>query len=474
MKHILLLVMTFLSFSAHADLLERIQLEDNIRSRIESVLRPYDKDSKALVRIEFKKYDGVLPGMAMLASDSSSPLKIESTDVDKVWIEIYSQDQTAAKKVEGLIYQQVPVEKARIQLSYKTMEKTPNVTNPFPLDSETFQKVYETTTRSMSWTLVFALVACTVLTFGFFFYQNNVRLREFKAQMTALATAISESSSYSQAIPVNSPKEQSASLVSPEFASEASQRIENFDSKGLLELFFDCYWCEEDGYAHWLWKQLSFEKQRQLVSEFAPLKNYVTYFVSSEPQALAYHEHPYYLNPSAMKTYSQEQVSAEVKKTPGLWHSVSPMRQERMDLPFADKLKATQSAPASAFPALTTASKPRSFAPTASWGQLRPDDELALFQNPEMVPAALRPHVQSLIWLAHKSDAFVQSVLAQYDARSLASAWVGPQEVLSRLEVQLPEKKRALLKTYLEKTTPSRHSSVYVSLVQEGHREEAA
>jgi hypothetical protein len=90
------------------------------------------------------------------------------------------------------------------------------------------------------------------------------------------------------------------------------------------------------------------------------------------------------------------------------------------------------------------------------------------------VPVALRENIQTLVWLAQKDDAFIQKTLSRYDARSLASAWVGPEAVLKKLEAQLPEKKLKLLLNYREKTIPSRHSDAYASLVAEGFKNEAA
>jgi hypothetical protein len=72
------------------------------------------------------------------------------------------------------------------------------------------------------------------------------------------------------------------------------------------------------------------------------------------------------------------------------------------------------------------------------------------------------------VWLAQKDPETIRSTLEKYDARSLASAWIGPVEILSKLEQSLPEKKAKLLQTYRSKITPSRESAAYQALAKEG------
>lgn len=102
------------------------------------------------------------------------------------------------------------------------------------------------------------------------------------------------------------------------------------------------------------------------------------------------------------------------------------------------------------------------------------EDEALLFRSPELAPAPLRKQLRSLVWLAHRDDETIRKVLARFDARSLASVWVGPDEVLKRLEQQIPEKKLKLLANYRQKDSPSRQSPTFDALVEEGLRDEAA
>jgi hypothetical protein len=109
-----------------------------------------------------------------------------------------------------------------------------------------------------------------------------------------------------------------------------------------------------------------------------------------------------------------------------------------------------------------------------SWGDVTGSDEVVLYENPEMVPVQMRKHVRSLVWLAQKDAEYVKQVLAKYDARSLAEAWIGPDEVLKSLETGLPEKKLRLLQTYRAKLALSRDSDIFQVLVDEGLKDEVA
>jgi len=181
------------------------------------------------------------------------------------------------------------------------------------------------------------------------------------------------------------------------------------------------------------------------------------------------------LDPSDWSDVSEENLAKMVRTSGSTWHFLSPMRQKHLPLSFEEKLRALQSEPSKAKPTKPTAkSQPRSFENKPSWGEMSLEDESSVFQQPDMVPETLRPFVKSLLWLAQKDQSFVEQTLSKYDARALASAWIGPQEVLAKLEAALPEKKRKLLLTYASKTHASRQSSAYMALVEEGFKNEAA
>jgi hypothetical protein len=102
-----------------------------------------------------------------------------------------------------------------------------------------------------------------------------------------------------------------------------------------------------------------------------------------------------------------------------------------------------------------------------SWGDLSVEDEVSLLKNPQVVPIALRGQIKSLVWLSLLPEEEIRAKLEQVDAKSLASAWVGPEEMLDRLESFLPERKKELLRNYRQRITAQRDSDSFVWLWEE-------
>jgi hypothetical protein len=204
------------------------------------------------------------------------------------------------------------------------------------------------------------------------------------------------------------------------------------------------------------------------------MKDYSLYCVDIRPNELSYHEHPYYLAPRGLLWTSQEDLSSQVRKDFSLWHFLSPMRQQNLPLNLEERLTAVQTKPDSKKSFSEGHSPLRILEAKLTWKDLSSEDEATLLNHPEMVPVTMRRNIRSLVWLVQKDDVFIQKALARYDARSLALAWIGPEDLLKKLEAHLPEKKLKLLLNYKEKMAPSRSSDAYASLVAEGFKNEAA
>lgn len=470
-----ILLLTILTGAfAHADLLDRVKLEDTLRGRIEDAFRIYDEKAKVFVRLDYKaNYQNALPGMNSENEGGYGPLKIEGADIVKINVEVYSELDPVPAEAKETLYRVLPVDKNKVAMSFKKSKVAPVKESPKPIDSASLTGVMNEAVWGFSKNLfsLSGVMGFVILAVGF--YLNSRRLREFKQQFSALTAALSELSLGGQAAPAPATREAAAPVAKPSGHGEKSQ-VEKMAPTSLQELFADCYWCERDAYAHWLWQEMSNEQRKSLLAEIDFMRAYSVSFMSLAPEEVGYHTHPYYLDPSPLKALSQDDLAKIVKAQNGLWHAISPLRQQSLPLSFGEKLAALQSAPSSNKSAFTGRSPLRTLEMKPTWGDVTEADELALFENPEMVPPALRPHVSSLVWLAQKDAETIQKALGKFDARALASAWIGPDEVLKKLEAQLPEKKLKLLQTYREKTPPQRRSPSYLSLVQEGIKNDAA
>lgn len=475
MKHILVFFIVIFSSLGRADLLDRMKLEESFKTRIEDAFRIYDPEARAVLRFEYKNFKGTLPGISNEMSQSDfTPRSIETSDISRLSVEIYTKIDTVNEDIKNYILKVIPIEKRKISISYRKLspltEKQPFST----LDPKSFSEILRNVMDSFTKSLAIGFAVLFVIGLGIIYQRDSRKFREFKTQVQILSSAMAERGSAPLTAQTPLATNNSRTITSGSFSGNYA--LKNLDLSFLKEVFADCYWSHEDAYAHWLWKNIESSQKSALIAQLPLLKEYSLYFVELEPAELSYHEHPYYLEPLGLLYTSQEDLSEEIKKDFSLWHFLSPMRQQTMPLSLEDRLKAIQTKPDGKKPKFSekNQSRPRTLETKLSWGELSADDERTLFDHPDMVPISMRQNIQSLVWLAQKEDSFIQNALSRYDARSLASAWVGPEEVLSKLQAQLPEKKLKLLLTYKEKLTPTRNSPIYISLVAEGLRNEAA
>lgn len=479
-KHFILMLIVATSVAtARADLLDRMRLEDTLKNRIEDAFRLYDPKAKALIRFDYKTFNGTLPGTSIETQGQVNPYNVDSGDINRVTIEIFTDLDETPAEAKDYVLRVIPIEKSKVVVEYKKLKTQFPKEVPRPhLDPEALSTIAHETMNTMTKTMGAIFGGCLLLCFGFLFHQNSKKLKEFKQQVQLLTVALSENASAPMpaAPSASAGANASGGFGGGSSSSKDSHSLKNLQLESLKELFADCYWSREDGYAHWLWKNIEGSQKKSLMEQFTLMKDYSLYFVTVSPREMSYHEHPFYMDPQGMLWTSQEDLSAQIRKDFSLWHFVSPMRQQSLPLSLEERLQAVQTKPEGKKSAFDNKqhSPQRVLETKLSWGELSSEDESALYEHPEMVPVSLRENIQSLVWLAQKEDAYIQRTLSRYDARSLASAWVGPEAVLKKLEAQLPEKKLKLLLNYREKTIPSRHSDAYASLVAEGFKNEAA
>lgn len=479
MKKALLLTLSLLMVPviSQADLLDQLNLEQTLQERLQNTFKMFDDSAKIVVKLEFDSFQGILPGTNFSDGEKISPEKIQLNDIKKINVDIYSSLEAIPPGAQDALYKAVPVEnKKNVFIHFsKVDQKLVKLSKSIEV-----KDLFEVADKTI-WTFAKLIFAIFALGFGCTFYLSNSfskkRSSELKEQIKVLAGALAEGSG-NKATPRTSPAFTPSMPQNQNFVTSSSKNqdsiLDTLSTNSLKEIFADCYWTEQDGYANWLWKNISTEQKKEITSELPFLKEYSLFFVTTAARPMSYHEHPYYMEPCSLAQISQKDLSESVKKDIGLWHAISPMRKENMKLGFDEKLKAIQAKPSVSGFTAKTKSALRTFSATPTWGELSLTDEAAIFNNPQMVPDNLRKHVKTLAWLALKSPEEIKSVLSQFDTRSLAAAWIGPEEILKALEAHLPEKKLKLLLVYKEKSNPNRYNDVYQLLVDEGLKSEAA
>lgn len=471
---IFLVLLTLIPGIAFSDLLDRVRLEEALRTRLEQIVQTKDAKARVLARVDYQKFETELPGTSSRGNDFT-PSRLELSDIAKLEIDVYTELADIDADTRKLLIESAHVPSNRVKLTVhnvQTPEAARRAVEAKDL-SEIAEKSVSELTRETRFFLA-GMFAMMLLAGAGVWWMAKRRMKEFKDQVILLANAISEGGGGGARM-APAPSASTPAFRASNSAGPSNERmLKEVPQQAVNELFADCYWTKNDGYAHWLWKNLDSDQRTQALSKLSFMSEYSLSFVSNIPVEQAHHEHPFYISPISCAHLSMIDVDAAVSKDLSIWHKLSPMRQMCSTLPLKSKVKAVATKPAAAFSWPSTPSTQRKLDSKVAFGQISSDDEAALFETPNLAPLELRGNIRSLVWLAQKDEAFIKSVLARFDARSLASAWVGPEVVLKKLEACVPEKKMKLLRMHLEREEPSRDSSVYDSLVQEGLRNEAA
>lgn len=465
------LILFFTMTTAQADLLGRIRVEDALKERLENALKIQDPTAQVTVRIEYNKYqsDEDLPGTNQTANKMYYADKVETTDINKMNIQYFSEKPEVTPEQTALIYSLLPVEKNRVSFSFKSM--LPVNPKAAPIEVKDINEIADKSIRLLSLMLGSALgLACLI--FGFALFFNNSKNRSlFKQQIGSLVSALSSGSfggSGSSVSQRNVEKSVGSSIIQ---ASE-EKFFEGYSDQSLVAIFSDLYWCEKDAEANYLWNNITNHHRAVLLEKVDFIYEYAMYFsrLENDPEAavVSLTKHPYYTQPLDLNKTSQEALLQIVKKNFGLWNKISPLRQQSLSLSLKDKIKANSAANLSVVAEKFPTSKPRVLPRYVNFGEISFEDELEIFKDEKIIPQNLKEHVPSLVWLAFKDVDFIKEKLEKLDAKFLASAWIATPEVLEKLEQGLPEKKLQLLKSYLNTVKPSKSSSAFQALFELG------
>lgn len=479
MKFILILLSLFAGLTAQADLYEKIRIEDAIRVRIEQSVHSYDPEGRVQVQFQYRNFQGLLPGMTNTNErDTFSPNKIEASDIVSVKVQVSAKFEKIPEDLLTTIYSQVPVSSGRIAFKYNYV-KPLVVEKLVPIQAKDLNDIVDKTIAALAKLFMILVGASVIIIMINSYLQTRKKLGAMKEQMNLLTSAVSENGGGSNQ-PAFIPQAPAASDFGAGRglsggASAAGLALENFALPSLQEIFADAYWCFEDEYAHWMWQNIDNRQKKELMMAMPFMRTYSLHFINLPVIEKIYHNHPCYLEPLAINDLSQNDLAIAVRKNLPLFHHLSSLRQSNLPLTIEEKLKAL-GAPASA--KFTWANDKqstfRTFTPQMQWGNISDKDEALLFKNPKIVPQEIKENINSLVWLAQRDEDYIKQVLAKYDAKSLSSAWVGPVEVLSKLEAHLPDKKLKNLNDYRQKNLATKKSIIFQSLFREGLKNDAA
>lgn len=484
MKSLITLTFTLLlSLPALAASLEqRMAVENDYRNRVRNVIERVDPAAIVQVRVDLKKVIAEdLPGMGFGAEitpvDRSGQLNKSS--IEKVSVRIATQIETVPDWIKNEINlaighdikTDIAIEKAKGVITDSQTEMT-----KFAMAAT--QSAVEGIS-SLKWGL-WSLAA------GLFFMLTAIGfiLNRFAQRLENSLTKVIEekivpamqTSGRGAAMPVSESTKESKPLnlsIAGATGAGGQKELADIPVDALLSLFSDCYWTHSDGYAHYLWTQMSQEQRKKVLDSEGADPKYFSYFLQFPIENLNYHfDARYLLLTRDFEKVDQKDLAEWVVANPAHYRRITPLRWDLLPLDLEERLKfmevSDDSAEKSKAPKVGKSSSPRKLKEKLQIKKLTPADENFAWSNPSKVPAESRAELPSLIWLGLCPSEKIASVLGDLDARQLATAWVGPEEVLAKLKSTLAPKKQEMLEHFLKDGNPNRQSEIFKYLAEAG------
>ena len=455
---------------AQASFSLRFDLESRIQEKVRSLVTPFDPYSQVMVTVHVKELSVELPGVGTSAvhmESNTSPTALSLDDIDSIDVSVITQLDPLPESLKKLIESAIDIPVQKKHLEFKKMPEDTMKLIPVVAPAANHLAAFtDGLFKRLNWLFAFSAFGLCVLVFGMFFRRKGFKsqteaLKNIADGMKELSTSGIGSSSGAGSAPQSSPV--SSPIHSNELSANDRDWIQALGIDGLTALLSDCYWCEEDGYAAWVWKQIRPDLAQEVFKKWPRAREYFGALSGTHELASNYHHHPYYLKPLPLEDVSSDDLQTWVKHHPSIWPELSPLRQAKFSLTLMERLALNEKQSAliaDILPELPKASiKTRVLHRPFSVGKLSEQDEMAIFENPASVPVSLRSQIQSLVWVAILPESSRRELVSKIQAQGLAEIWVGPEAVLNLISEVLPEKKRTLVFEYRKKHNPSASSA---------------
>lgn len=251
--------------------------------------------------------------------------------------------------------------------------------------------------------------------------------------------------------------------------NNTKELINEMPLEGLKNLIADCYWSQLDGYAANLWSKISLPNRKNLIESLPYLKEYAQYLQSKNPEFATFHQDSYYLKPLPLELIGNDELTELVKREKSIKTLLSRIRANHLNLSVKERIEEPQEEISSTqckrhFEKIKPS--PLRKLSSSEWIQIRnisEEEELISLSN---LGINQKEKIPTLAWLSDLKKESLQDILKKFTAAELATAWIGPPSILTRISECLPEKKMELITSYTGKIKPSRNSPVFKTLHQ--------
>ncbi len=462
------------------------KIEDLTEKRVRSLVNKIDPQAIVLVNFQFKEeaLDGTLPGTYLdvsifqqrFATNNVFPHLIKSLEISIYWSGERSENwvDEKLKSLFNLKDNQVTIRHEKMDSETLGVILENNKNKNVLFFFEQLQSHLNALKEQWVFPVSLAFFGLILLSFIVFTFVSLKGQHSLQKEMQALTVAIStQSGEETRGFQGDSLKNSQPANPENSGASSAESTIQ-LSAEQSLALLSDCYWCELDEYAIYIWKFLHTTTREQIMSLWPTTEQYLRAISHIEPKNLGYEHHPAYLRPLRLENVSQQDLVEWLTKQPQAWSLLSPLRQIHLPIGLAERMKFMKASPLTVdqikLPEII--SKPRVLSGLRLQLNLTQNDELYLLSNHHLISLEERRNFQTLLWFSKRDLEYKKSILSPISARDLATAWIGPEEILNEIAQAIPEKKRKLLDEYRQNIKANRMSPVFQYLLQKGLEEE--
>ena len=350
-KLLVIFILTLVSFLGHSqDLRDKEAVVAFFEAKVDRIVKTYDTASVVVVNITFASSENV--------SLPATPFVIKGTSIGELNLRLRSLDvtvlvsKTLPNDVQNLIKTSLESYGVKPKVEFKTLPNGFLEPSP-PIDyqkivaglvSDWWNKAENTGVMAV---LVCGVFLVTIILMGIIAaFIGRGRLKTLERSVASLVTAINDSSGgggrdYTPVQSIDSKGGAQGSLASSESKGEKedSRYLNSLSSEGLNALIMDCYWCEEDGYASYVWNQLDLKNREECLSGPKTINLYIDYLSQMPSENKNLGSDPYYLKPLKLDQTSNADLAEVIKDNPALLNAISQMRLQKLPLKATERIE---------------------------------------------------------------------------------------------------------------------------------------
>lgn len=467
------LLLTFLSLllasQASADVLTQ---ETYLSNHFSDVLKSYDSRGVVRVDIELKDKKVELPGTNFLVNTNTIS-EFSQKDVKSISVNIFSELENIPKDLEAYINAETKKVGAIGKIKFIKLEKALRDNSLEEAINTSVEKLTTKMGGGENLLYAIAVIPFILLIVGFLMrasMKNAVDM--LQGQFQGLTAALQEQGIGTTPEAVAS--ESASSYQAPQ--GENSTVLEQSMWEVMSEDFYvglisDCYWCLEDNYAAFVWGKAPVQIKKDLLDGEQVDTTYLKYISSKEPVDKGFGKNSYYLKPWKYDHVSNSDLGALVKEDKRFFQYLSPMRASNIEFTLEEKLECIEKSGISDMKDELFTSKVENLKGSEKrLLDINQEFSFSSFEEEESLiekdlDLATMKKFPSLGWALKLSDEKIVEIVTSYQAKDFAQALYCAESIQDKILAKIPEKRRELLSSYLQRSTPSKNS-VYRQLVE--------